>query len=293
MTTLTSRNGDLAFGPGLPTVLINDQLRIMDQTPDVLDELKAGRIDTLLELARWGHSVGTDMVDVLINHPDLDETVLLPRIAAAVHEEIGCPIVLDSRNPAALVSALEALQPYKALINSITAETESIESLMPIAKQYNAAVVGMPIGHTYGLPKTVEGRLAELDVFLAATDKFGIPRDDIVIDTICLASSAEPGSMRVTLETTRAVSAMGLATVLGIGNAGFGMPEQTRIDLTYLIAAVPWGLDAALVDPGTENLIPMVRAIDFLTGNDEYGVGYLQQYRTRQQTVSHKHDRTP
>lgn len=284
MVKLTSRSGELLIGPGLPTVLINDQLRVMDQSADVLAELKTGRIDRLLELARRGQAVGVDMVDILVNHDDLDEVELLPRIAAAVHDAIGCPIALDSRHPAALAAALAALRPHKVLINSVTAEADSIETLLPIAKAYGAAVVAMPIGHQHGLPRTVAARLEELDTFLAAAQRYGIPRDDIVVDTICLASAAEPDSMRVTLETTRAVSKMGLATLLGIGNAGFGMPMPTRIDLAYLIAAIPWGLNAALVDPATDGLIDSVRAVDFLTGNDPYGLRYIQAYRSQQQT---------
>lgn len=284
MVKLTSRSGELLIGPGLPTVLINDQLRVMDQSADVLAELKTGRIDRLLELARRGQAVGVDMVDILVNHDDLDEVELLPRIAAAIHDAIGCPIALDSRHPAALAAALAALRPHKVLINSVTAEADSIETLLPIAKAYGAAVVAMPIGHQHGLPRTVAARLEELDTFLAAAQRYGIPRDDIVVDTICLASAAEPDSMRVTLETTRAVSKMGLATLLGIGNAGFGMPMPTRIDLAYLIAAIPWGLNAALVDPATDGLIDSVRAVDFLTGNDPYGLRYIQAYRSQQQT---------
>lgn len=284
MVKLTSRSGELLIGPGLPTVLINDQLRVMDQSADVLAELKTGRIDRLLELARRGQAVGVDMVDILVNHDDLDEVELLPRIAAAVHDAIGCPIALDSRHPAALAAALAALRPHKVLINSVTAEADSIETLLPIAKAYGAAVVAMPIGHQHGLPRTVAARLEELDTFLAAAQRYGIPRDDIVVDTICLASAAEPDSMRVTLETTRAVGEMGLATLLGIGNAGFGMPMPTRIDLAYLIAAIPWGLNAALVDPATDGLIDSVRAVDFLTGNDPYGLRYIQAYRSQQQT---------
>jgi hypothetical protein len=72
MTTLTSRKGALEFGPGLPTLLINDQLRVMDQSPDVLAELRRGKIDRLIDFARFGQQVGADMVDILINHPDLD-----------------------------------------------------------------------------------------------------------------------------------------------------------------------------------------------------------------------------
>jgi hypothetical protein len=74
---------------------------------------------------------------------------------------------------------------------------------------------------------------------------------------------------------------MGLTTVLGIGNAGHGMPTQTVIDLAYLIAAVPWGLHAALVDPKTAGLLDAVLAIDFLTNRDPYGARYIKSYRTK------------
>jgi 5-methyltetrahydrofolate--homocysteine methyltransferase len=282
MTTLTSRNGTVEFGPGQPTLLINDQLRVMDQAPEVLAELQEGRLDRILELARTGWRAGTDAVDILINHPSLDEIALLPEIAAAIHDEIGCPISLDSRDPEALEAALSALRPYKALINSVTAERESLEALLPIAARHGAAIVGMPVGQIHGLPKTVQGRLAEARVILEAAEQYGIAREDIVVDAICLASSAEPNSMGTTLETLRALhSELGVATILGIGNAGFGMPDQTRIDLAYLIAAVPWGLDAALVDPVTPGLVEATRAIDFLTGNDMFGKRYIQHYRAR------------
>lgn len=281
MTTLTSKKGSLQFGPGLPTVLINDQLRVMDQSPEVLAELQQGRLDMMLQLARFGDEVGMDMVDILVNHPGVDEVALLPKIAEAVHEEIGCPISLDSRNPKALESALAILQPYKALINSVTAEKESLETLLPIAKKYGAAIVGMPVGHLYGLPRTMEGRLAEARVIMEAAERYGIPREDVVVDAICLASSVEPNSMTVALQTLRVLhEELGVATILGIGNAGFGMPDQTHIDLAYLLAAIPWGLDAALVNPATPELVQGVRAVDFLVGNDPYGLRYIQYYRT-------------
>ena len=284
MTALTSRNGTSEFGPGLPTLLINDQLRVMDQSPEVLAELQEGRIDKLIDLARFGQQVGTDMVDILINHLALDETDLLPKIALAVHEEIGCPISLDSRDPQALDAALSALQPYKALINSVTAETDSLDTLLPLAAKHGAAVVGMPIGHLHGMPKTVEGRLAEARVIMESAITYGIPREDLVIDAICLASAAEPGSMQVTLETLSALHReLGVTTILGIGNAGFGMPDQTRVDLAYLLAAVPWGLDAALVDPATPRLVESVRAIDFLVALDPYGLRYIDHFRAKRQ----------
>jgi 5-methyltetrahydrofolate--homocysteine methyltransferase len=282
MTCLTSKNGALEFGPGLPTLLVNDGLRVMDQTPAVLAELRQGRWDTLLELARAGQKVGLDMVDILINHPDLDEVALLPQVAVAVHNEIGCPISLDSRHPAALEAAMAALRPYKVLLNSVTAERDSLATLLPIAQKYGAAIVGMPIGHMHGLPKDAPGRLAEADVIVRAAQECNIPKEDVVIDAICLASAAEPGSMQVTLETIQALrNELGVATILGIGNAGYGMPEPTRIDLAYLLAAIPWGLDAALVNPATPGLIESVRAMDFLTNRDPRGRRYIKHYRSK------------
>jgi 5-methyltetrahydrofolate--homocysteine methyltransferase len=222
------------------------------------------------------------MVDILINHPDLNEAILLAEIAVAVQEEIGCPIALDSRDPVALEAALEALAPHKALVNSVTAERESLEALLPVAKKYGAAIVGMPVGHLHGMPKTVEGRLAEARVIIKAAERAGICREDVIVDAICLASAAEPGSMRVTLDTISALrEELRVATILGIGNAGFGMPDQTRVDQAYLVAAVPWGLDAALVDPATPGLVEGARAVDFLTGNDLYGKRYIDHYRAK------------
>jgi 5-methyltetrahydrofolate--homocysteine methyltransferase len=287
MTTLTSRNGTIEFGPGLPTLLINDHLRVMDQEPEVLAELQEGKLDRLLEMARIGHRIGTEAVDILIDHPNLDQKVLLPQIAAAVHEEIGCLISLDSRDPEALDAALSVLKPYKALINSVTAESDCLAELLPVAAEHGVAVVGMPIGHIHGLPKTAEGRLAESRVIVEAAERHGIPKEDVVVDAICLASSAEPGSMQVTLVTLSALhEELGVSTILGIGNAGFGMPDQTRIDLAYLLAAIPWGLDAALVDPATPGLTEATRAVDFLTGRDLYGQRYIQHYRAKQREAS-------
>lgn len=285
-TTLSAPNGEVQFGPGLPTVLINDQLRIMDQSPTILEQLRIGILDGVLDLARWGQAIGTDLVDVLVFHPDLDEVELLPRIAALVKEKIGCPVSLDSRNPQALEAALQALRPYKAMINSVTAEHDSLATILPIAKKYGAVVVGMPIGHLYGLPKKATERLAEAGVIVEACEGIGIPREDIVMDAICFAASADPDSFFVTMETLRLFhQELGVSTTLGIGNAGYGMPDPTVLDLAYLVGGIPWGLDSALVNPVTQGLIETVRAMDFLAGNDSVGRRYIQNYRNHKKAA--------
>ena len=283
MTTLTFPGGAVHFGQGWPTLLINDQLRVLDQKEtNVLEQLHAGNLDGLVTLARAGRDRGLDAADLLIQSPDLDEVELLPRLAVRVLREVGCPVSLDTRDPEALEATLQAIRPSKALINSISAEPAVLNSLLPLAHKYRAAFVGMPIGQNARLPMTGAERLAEAQVIVDAATGLGIPKEDIVLDAVCLAAAAGPGTFEVTLETLRAFhTVLECTTLLGIGNAGFGMPEQTAIDLAYLLGAIPFGLDAALVDPNTAGLLESVRAMDFLTGKDPVGKRYLQHYRSR------------
>ena len=279
-TRLTSPNGEIQFGKGYPTVLINDQLRVLDQSPEVFEKLMNYEVDGLIELAKNGFQHGLDMVDILIYHPELDEVDLLPRIVHQINKEVGCPIMLDTRNSQALEAALEEIQPYHAVINSVTAEKEMLEVILPIAKKFDAVVVGMPIGDRYGLPKTLPERLYEANVIIEACEGTGISRNRILMDGVVLASAAEPDSFRVTVESLKAYQdQFGVATILGIGNAGFGMPTPTIIDLAFLIGSIPWGLNAALVNPKTKGLIETVRAMDFLVNHDVAGKRYIQWYR--------------
>lgn len=279
-TCLTSPIGEIQFGKGHPTVLINDQLRVLDQSPEILEKLALHEVDGLIELAKNGFQHGLDMVDILIYHPELDEVDLLPRIVHHINKEVGCPIMLDTRFPQALEAALEEIRPYQAVINSVTAEKEMLEVILPIAKKFDAVIVGMPIGDRYGLPKTLPERLYEANVIIEACEGTGISRNRILMDGVVLASAAEPDSFRVTLESLKAYQdKFGVATILGIGNAGFGMPTPTIIDLAFLIGAIPWGLNSALVNPKTKGLIETVRAMDFLVNHDVAGKRYIQWYR--------------
>lgn len=282
MTTLTSQSGTIEFGRGCPTLLINDQLRVIDQDDSILEDLKSGRIERLLNIASNGKQSGIQAVDILLDHPDLDEVELLPKIAGSVHEQVGCFISLDSRNPAALEAALKVLYPYKALINSVNAEQNLMDMILPIAADFGAAVVGIPIGTSHGVPLTVEERIEGAYAILKTSTSYGIQKEDLVIDAICLAGAAEPDTMRITLQTLSVLETeLGVSTILGIGNAGYGMPTPTYIDLAYLLAAVPWGLNAALVNPNTPGLVEATLAIDFLIDRDPYGKRYIKNHRQK------------
>lgn len=278
MTKLFGSRSDVEFGPGLPLLLINDQLRVYDQEEAVLNSLKNGDCDPIVQLAREGAARGCSVVDILIDHHDLDEEELLPDAVRAVDEAIGCPISVDSRNPEAIERAMDGY-PGKALLNSIVYEQNVLDKLLPLVVKHKMAVIAMLLDDVT-IPETWQERLAIAYQILAVTDDAGIPREDVVFDCVCLAASAIPDSMQATLDTLKAVhQELGMSTLLGVGNAGFGMPDQTRLDLLYLAIGASWGLDAALVDYHTENLELYAAGVDFLTGRDPYGEGYIAYHR--------------
>jgi 5-methyltetrahydrofolate--homocysteine methyltransferase len=282
MTKLTCSAGEREFGQGLPTLLINDQIKIINQEPAVLEQLKLGQTDLLLELAYQGKQLGVEAVDILLDNPEIDETSLLPKLAKEIDEKVGCFISLDTRSPQALEAALKALHPHKVLINSVNTEPETLEQILPLAAEFKAPVVGIPLGGGLGIPNSLEGRLKGAVIILEAARRYGIPEEDLVLDGICMASAVEFDSMRLTLQTLSAFEKeLGMTTILGISNAGHGMPTKTVIDLAYLIAAVPWGLHSAIVNPSTLGLMETTLAVDFLVNRDPYGKRYINHYRQK------------
>jgi 5-methyltetrahydrofolate--homocysteine methyltransferase len=278
MTLLRGSRSCVEFGPGRPTLLINDQIRVYDQAPQALSQLRAGAADYLVSVAQAGDAAGCPAADVLLDHPEIDETAALPLVCRAIDAAVGCPLSIDSRRPDAIDAALDGYT-GKALLNSVTGERDSLRTLLPVAVRHGMAVVALLIDGA-AIPATWQARLRLARDILAYTDAAGIARDDVVFDAVCMAAATETGSMAVTLDTLAAIHGeLNMSTVLGIGNAGYGMPTPTRIDLAFLLAAIPCGLDAALVDYRTENLRSLTLAADFLSGRDPLGAGYLQLYR--------------
>lgn len=284
MTILTSRTGVLVIGEGAPLVLINDQVQVLNRSSEVPVEVQHNLIDRILAVVRKGHDDGMHMVDILVNAVGTAEADLMRQIAVTIHEEIGCPIALDTRNVDALAYTLEALKPYKLLINSVTPEPACLKAILPIAIKYNAAIVGMPVSARYGVPMTVEKRLSEAKTIIDAAMLAGIPKEDIIIDALCLPSTVMPGNIQIAQKTIEHLhSTYGVSTILGISNASYGMPDKTHIELAYLLAAASSGLDAALVNPHIPLLFDEVNAIDFLTARDADGKKYITHYRKKQE----------
>jgi 5-methyltetrahydrofolate--homocysteine methyltransferase len=276
--------GTISFGIDQPTLCVNDQCGYYYERPEVLAELQQGRFDSLINLARQGMALGFPVFNVQLMEPTLleRERELVPQAIQTIYEATGCCIAVDSRDPEVVDLALAAY-PHKAMCNSVNGEWDNLKAMLPIIAEHGAAL-GTALVYENGIPQTVAERLTVARRIVEMAEEYGISRRDVMIDAVCLPSGVAPDSMRVTLETLRALhEELGVSTLLGISNAGFMMPNPRLIDLAYFIAGVSWGLDVAMIDPFTPYLPWLAHAMDFLTGVDPYAQEYLAYYRANRQ----------
>jgi 5-methyltetrahydrofolate--homocysteine methyltransferase len=279
---LSYPGGTIPFGPNQPVLCVNDQCGYYYERPEVLAELQQGRFDSLIKLARDGLGLGFPVFNVQLMEPTLidQERELLPDAVRTIYQATGCCIAVDSRDPEVVDLALAAY-PHKAMCNAVNGEWENLKSMLPVIAKHGAAI-GTALVYEKGIPETVEARLFVARRIVEMAEAHGIPRQDVMLDGVCLPAGVAPDSMRITLETLKAIhDELGVPTLLGISNAGFMMPNPRMIDLAYFVASVSWGLDVAMIDPFTPYLPWLTRTMDFLMGIDPYAEAYLAYYRAQ------------
>ena len=277
---LSYAGGIIPFGPGRAILCVNDQCGYYLDRREVLAELREGRFDALIDLARQGVALGLKVFNVQLMEASLldRERELLPAAVSAIYQAAGCCIGVDTRDPITADLALAAY-PYKAMCNTVTGEWDNLNAMLPVIAEHGAAL-GCALVYEKGVPQTVRDRLMVARRIVEAGLAHGIPRADIMVDAVCLPAAVEPGNLNVTLETIRAIHAeLGVPALLGISNAGFMMPNPRLIDLAYFISSAACGLDVAMIDPLTPYLPWLSPAMDFLLGTDPAARGYLARYR--------------
>lgn len=282
MTTLTSVDGTCTFGTGHPTVLAAMSINTL-RNREFAERLAQGDLDAVKRLAEMQRLNGVGFLQIMLAHPELDEKQLLPEVCLAAHDASGLPLYIDSGDVEAIERTLDAF-PYKPII-SVNGEEEKMRAILPLVMDSGCAVICLCLDEV-GIPDSVEGRMQVAEKIIERALAEGIDPDDLVIDPLVMAAGAvDPDSMHITLGTLRAVKERwGYATFLGIDNAGFGMPQKDLIDMAYLLACIPAGMDAALLEPptcstiGIEGLV-LLFAGNFISGRDPYGKELLKFVR--------------
>lgn len=233
-------------------------------------------------LATQQVAAGADLLDVNVGAPGIDEAVVLPVVARMVAETVDTPLCLDSANREALAAALAVL-PGKPLINSVNAEEASLNRILPVVKEYGAAVIGLTMDEK-GIPETADGRLKVAAKILERAAKLGIPSEDVVIDPLVLTVGANSKAASVTLKTIELVRAeFGVNISVGASNVSFGMPERHTINQAFLVLAIGAGACFAITDP--MKLTLTIRSTDLLLGRDDRGRRFLGTWRTIQASL--------
>ena len=189
-----------------------------------------------------------------------------------------CRCSCHSSNPEALSRALRIYN-GKPIVNSVNGETETLEKILPLCKKYGAAVVGLALDKG-GIPPTVEGRVAIARRIVDAAHAAGIPDEDIYIDCLCLTASAqqEGATANASQALARCKKELGVRTVLGVSNISFGLPCRGYLNTTFLTMAMSAGLDLAIMNPNTPEMMAAVRAYRVLTCQDPQSTDYVAAY---------------
>lgn len=220
---------------------------------------------------------GAEVLDVNAGLPGIDEAATLERLVRDLQAVTDLPLQLDSSNPEALSRALRIYN-GKPIVNSVNGEQKTLDEILPLCKKYGAAVVGLTLDEQ-GIPTSAEGRFAIAQKIVKAATEIGIPKEDIYIDCLTLTASAQQEGAAQTLEAlSRCKRELGVRTVLGVSNISFGLPCRGYLNTTFLTMAMAAGLDLAIMNPNTPEMMAAVRAYRVLTSQDKQSADYVAAY---------------
>ena len=265
------------------TVVAFDRVRVIGERINPTgkkrfkEALIAGNMDYVLEQGIDQCDAGADILDVNVGLPQIDERETMLEVVRGLLSVVSAPLQIDSTKPEVLEAALR-LYPGRAIVNSVNGEQGVLDQLLPIVKKYGACVVGLTLDEN-GIPDTAEGRVAIARRIVRACEKYGIPRDCILIDCLTLTVSAAQESALVTLEAMRRVKEeLHVKTVLGVSNVSFGLPQRERLNVAFLSLAIASGLDFAIINPNSEAMMAALASCAVLTGEDAGAARYIAKY---------------
>jgi 5-methyltetrahydrofolate--homocysteine methyltransferase len=266
-TVLTSPTRVVKIGPEQPFVIIGERIN------------PTGRKKLAIEMAAWDFErvradalaqvqAGAQMLDVNAGIPLADEPAILAEAIRIVQELVEVPLCIDSSVMAALEAGLKAYR-GKALINSVTGEEERLEMVLPLVKEYGAAVIGISNDET-GISEDPDERFRIAKMIVERAEAYGIPRQNVLIDPLAMPIGAMPNAGRSLFRIVRRVQEeLGVNTICGASNISFGLPDRPTLNATFLAMAIASGMNCAITNPLEENIRKTILAANVLMGVDE------------------------
>ena len=277
-TILKGKTREVIIDTNGPVIIIGECIN-PTRRKKLVSTLQAGNFEYVLELADSQIKAMADVLDVNVGFPGVDDVKILPQTVLNLNEKFDIPLCLDSPNPRAIEAALKVAE-GKCLINSVNGEERSMAALMPIAKEYGAAIIGLTMDDD-GITHDPGKRLAIAEKILERAVRTGIKEEDVIIDPLAMAVSADPRACLVTLETIRLIhQKLGLNITQGASNISFGLPDREVLNSAFMTLAILNGLTCPIANP--EKITSAVRATDLIIGRDDYAVRFVEQYMARE-----------
>ncbi|MCI8528699.1 MAG: dihydropteroate synthase [Lachnospiraceae bacterium] len=237
-------------------------------------QLREGCFDKVLQFAEEQEQSGAKILDINMGMSGIDEKAMMLRAIEEVSGVTNLPLSLDSSHVDVLEAALRHY-PGRALVNSVSLEKEKYERLLPIVKKYGAMFILLPLSDR-GLPETMEEKKEIIETVLARAYSLGMHGTDVVVDGLVATVGANKRAAMETLETIRYCKEKGLATICGLSNISFGMPERSFVNTAFLTLAIGEGLTMAIANPSQELLVSCALATDLLLAKEEADIRYIE-----------------
>jgi 5-methyltetrahydrofolate--homocysteine methyltransferase len=271
-TILRGKTSEVIIDTEGPVVIIGESIN-PTRRKKLVETLSNHDFSLAIELALNQIETGADVLDVNVGYPGVDDASLLPLTVKAIQEAVDIPLCLDSPNPKAIEAALKVAA-GKVLINSVNGEEQSLRAILPLAKEYGAAVIGLVMDDD-GITHDPEKRYSIAEKILNRAVQAGIPEEDVVIDPLAMAVSADPNACLVTLETIRLVhDRLGLNITQGASNISFGLPMRVELNNAHMALSIWSGLTCPIANPA--KITAFVRATDLVRGRDDFAMRFTE-----------------
>lgn len=238
------------------------------------EELRQGKLDIVLDMAEEQTAHGAQVLDVNMGMNGIDEKEMMVKAVQALTMTVDVPLSIDSSHVEVIEQALR-IYPGRALINSISMEKEKMHKLLPLAKKYGAMFILLPLSEK-GLPENINEKKQIIHTVISEAEKYGLCKEDIVVDGLVATIGANKRAGLEVLETIRyCKEELNIATICGLSNISFGLPERVFINSTFLSLAIGQGLTMAIANPNQALLANAALAADLLLCREEADLRYI------------------
>ena len=289
MTIVSSKSQTVEIGVGKPFVIIGERINPTGRK-SLAQEMAAGNYERVESDAIAQVEAGAQMLDVNAGIPLADEPAILAEAIRRVQAVVDVPISIDSSIVAALEAGLEAYE-GKPLVNSVTAEEERLEVVLPLVKKYNAAVIGISNDET-GISEDPDVRFEVAKKIVERAQDYGIPREDVIIDPLVMPigaiASAGTSVFRIVKKYREE---LGVNTVCGASNVSFGLPGRESLNAAFLAMVIASGMPCAITNPLKSEILTMIKAADVIMGADPNCESWIKANRTSDNRESRRASR--